>query len=230
MVEQLKLARQIVLLCIVTAASAGARAVVTGAAATTAAAAAFLVAGIALEIASRRRFEARLPRELVRWARRERPRIDAVEPSVAPARREPIERTDVERSDITLTDADFERLAHLVDAFGPELLDAIDGLEAELGRARVVPSREVPPDVVTMNSRVRYVDESDGAVRELTIVYPKAADAAEARVSVLAPVGAALLGLRVGQSIEWPLPDGRRKRYRVVDVPFQPEAAGRFDL
>ena len=97
-------------------------------------------------------------------------------------------------------------------------------LKSELDNAVVVDSRSVSPDVVTMNSRVRFEDESSGEIRDITIVFPHNAQAADGRVSVLAPVGTALLGLSVGQSIAWPFPDGSTRTLRVVELLYQPEA------
>lgn len=113
------------------------------------------------------------------------------------------------------------------------MLKPHDELQHELERAVVVAPEAVPPDVVTMNSRVRYVDETTGERRLVQIVYPAESDAREGKVSVLAPVGAALLGLSVGQAIEWDFPDGSRRRLRVEDVSYQPESAegqGALDL
>ena len=103
-----------------------------------------------------------------------------------------------------------------------------EALEAELDRAEVVAPTDVPQDVVTMNSRVRFVDESTGEEHEATLVYPFDANVDEWRISVLAPIGAALLGLSIGQFIDWPMPDRATKRLRVVSVLYQPEAAGEF--
>lgn len=133
-------------------------------------------------------------------------------------------------SEIIVTQLDLQRLGAVLEASGPVHEDAADRLHDELVRARVVAPDTVPPDVVTMNSRVCFEDESVGVKREITLVYPPAADAAARRVSILSPLGCALLGLRVGQAIEWPLPNGRRKRYRVLAVPYQPEASGHFHL
>ena len=91
-------------------------------------------------------------------------------------------------------------------------------LQAELDRADVMPAAEVPDDVVTMHSRVHYVDETSGDARAVTLVYPHEADVAKGRISVLAPVGAALLGLSTGHSIEWNFPHGVRRRLRVLEV------------
>jgi len=96
-------------------------------------------------------------------------------------------------------------------------------LERELDRATVVPSADVPADVATMNSRVRYTDECDGAQRTVSLVYPIYANAEEGKVSVLAPVGTALLGLSEGQSIEWAFPDGSSRRLKLEEVLHQPE-------
>lgn len=101
-----------------------------------------------------------------------------------------------------------------------------DDLQRELERAIVVAPDAVPREVVTLHSRVLYVEESTGARRLVTIVCPIEADAGKGRVSVLAPVGAALIGLSVGQAIEWDFPDGTRRRLRVEDVSYQPESAG----
>ena len=96
-------------------------------------------------------------------------------------------------------------------------------LQAELGRAIVVSSEAVPPDVVTMNSTVVYIDETADVRRAVTIVYPRDADASGGRISVLSLIGTGLLGLSVGQSIEWDFPDGSRRRLRVEQIVHQPE-------
>ena len=80
----------------------------------------------------------------------------------------------------------------------------------------------IPPAVVTMYSLVRYRDEHTGVAREVQIVYPEEADFARGKISVLAPVGAALLGLAAGQSIDWPFPGGEIRRLIVEAVLSQP--------
>ena len=95
-------------------------------------------------------------------------------------------------------------------------------LQDELLRARVLPVSQMPDDVVRMHSRVECVD-AGGTRRTLTLVYPHEADSASGRVSVLAPVGSALLGLSVGQRIDWPRPDGGTLSLEVVAV--QPQAS-----
>jgi regulator of nucleoside diphosphate kinase len=97
-------------------------------------------------------------------------------------------------------------------------------LASELERAIVVPSDEVPQDVVTMGSRVVFVDETTGKERYVRIVDPLLADLPQLEISALAPVGAALLGLSVGGAIDWKFPDGRTRRLRVKELVYQPES------
>lgn len=123
---------------------------------------------------------------------------------------------------IYLTQEDLDRLLKLVEVPG----NRWEMLERELVRATVVPRENIPADVVTMNSRVVFENETTGERREVTLVYPGNSDIDAGKISVLVPVGTALLGLRVGQSIDWELPGGEKQRFRIVKVPFQPEAAG----
>src|SRR5574339_541683 len=115
---------------------------------------------------------------------------------------------------IYLTQDDMDRLLALVDAYPGQRFEK---LEAELLRAHVVPREKIPADVVTMNSRVVFENES-GERREVTLVYPGSADIDAGKISVLVPIGTALLGLRVGQSIDWEGPGGAKQRYRVAAV------------
>jgi regulator of nucleoside diphosphate kinase len=124
---------------------------------------------------------------------------------------------------------DARRLERLLEDAGREHGAVAEALEAELARAEIRPPAAMPPDTVTMNSQVLCVDETSGAEHLLRLVYPWDADAAAGQVSVLAPVGAALLGLSAGQAIDWPLPSGRTTRLRVLRVVDQPEAHGRLD-
>lgn len=126
-----------------------------------------------------------------------------------------------------LTPQDFDRLERLVgiSSKSPNVV----ALEEEIDRAVIVEREALPPDVVTMNSRIRFADEESGEESEVTLVYPSEADASSGRISVLAPIGTALLGLTVGGSIEWTMPNGSRRRLRVLAVPYQPEAAGDLD-
>lgn len=125
---------------------------------------------------------------------------------------------------IILSRFDQQRLESLLLSVGarPDL----DALREELERAEIVEAAAIPPNVVTMNSRVRFVDETTHKESEVTLVFPNHADAESRRISVLAPVGSALLGLSVGDVIDWPLPGARTRKLRVVAVTYQPEAAG----
>ena len=127
---------------------------------------------------------------------------------------------------IVITKQDQDRLLRLIEQSDSE---ALARLEEEIERAEVVSPHAIPADVVTMNSDVVYEDLSSGKRRTVRLVYPKDADAALGRVSIFAPVGMALIGLRVGQEIEWPTPGGSRS-VRVVEITYQPEAQGDFDL
>ena len=128
--------------------------------------------------------------------------------------------------EIIVTTQDFERLQRLVACTEST---AAERLDAELARAQLVAPTEIPADVVTMNSNVVYEDQGSGEQRAVRLVYPNDAEAERGWVSVLAPVGSALLGLRQGQEIDWPTPRGTR-RLRVVAVPYQPESHGHFAL
>lgn len=128
---------------------------------------------------------------------------------------------------IFITEEDHEKLMHLIQ--GARLhrrkdLAHIDQLDAELERAYLVPSSEIPPDVVTMNSRVVLRDLDTRDEIELTLVFPRDANMDEHRVSVLAPLGTAILGYRAGDVIEWQMP-GRTRHLEVERVLYQPEAA-----
>lgn len=124
------------------------------------------------------------------------------------------------RNDLILTQADFQKLFSLVRSMRADLAER---LEDELNRAAVVPDTELPRDVVAMNSRVKYRDLESGTESVVTLVYPHEANLEENRISVLAPIGSALIGLRAGQIIRWPLPNGKEKRIEVVSVLDQPK-------
>lgn len=101
-------------------------------------------------------------------------------------------------------------------------------LEAELDRADVVEPQEIPPTVVTMNSTVKFRVHSSQEEFQLTLVYPKDVDQSGGTISVLAPVGSALLGLSQGDEIEWPKPGGGTIQVRIEEILYQPERAGEF--
>ena len=129
------------------------------------------------------------------------------------------------RPPIVITSRDYERLESLLGSLPAAGLPNKTALEAELERAEIVAPESIAPNVVTMNSTVRFTIAESSEEFSLTLVYPK--DAGEAgRISVLAPVGSALLGLAVGDELDWPRPGGGVVTVRVVDIPYQPERAG----
>ncbi len=136
-----------------------------------------------------------------------------------------------ERS-ILITDHDRRRLLEaLRDAYSGDYRGSayLNDLMGELEKAKIVDLHEVPPDVITMNSKVRLMDLDEQDVIEFTLVFPQDADLRSARVSVLAPIGTAVLGYRVGDAIKWSVPDGVRNLV-VLELLYQPESAGDFNL
>lgn len=131
----------------------------------------------------------------------------------------------------TMTEFDLHRLDALVRRVRDQLRPppTLSALELELSRAVAVKPEEVPASVVTMNSQVEVVDLATNERQALTLVFPAMADIEAGRVSVLAPLGAALLGSTEGADVLLETPRGRRQ-LQVSRVVFQPEAAGRFDL
>lgn len=130
---------------------------------------------------------------------------------------------------IFVTETDFDRLERLLDSPAVRKLPGVEALWEELHRAHVVPAGKIPADVVTMNSTVRFEDESAGTAHQMTLVYPKDVDGSGSKVSITAPVGSALIGLSVGQSIEWQVPGGRQIKLKVLEVVHQPESGRQGD-
>lgn len=127
-----------------------------------------------------------------------------------------------------MSSRDVERLETLLDSLPRDAFPGKDDLEAELARADIVEPEDVPPDVITMNSTVRFHVESSAEQFTLTLVYPKDMDSSSGKISILAPVGSALIGLSVGDAIEWPGPGGRVVRVRIDEVTYQPERCGEY--
>lgn len=117
---------------------------------------------------------------------------------------------------IRVTEADLERLQHLIDHASRRIPGA-EVLASELARARVVQTSRSRP-FVRIGSMVEYLDLSSGRSRWIELVLPEAASIDEGRVSVLTPIGAALIGLQPGAEFEWPRPDGSLRAVRVLTV------------
>jgi regulator of nucleoside diphosphate kinase len=133
---------------------------------------------------------------------------------------------------IYITEQDRSRLRQLManakyaEYRGSKYFEALVG---ELERAVAVEPKSVPPDVITMNSRVQLADLESGETMVYTLVFPQDADLAQGKISVLAPIGTAMLGYRVGDVFSWQVPSGER-RIKVEAILYQPEAAGDYDL
>lgn len=127
---------------------------------------------------------------------------------------------------ITMTRSDHERLWRLAESYALKNPEVADELLAELERARVVADGRVAPDVVRMGSTLRFMTDA-GEDRTVTLVFPGEADIAAGKVSILTPIGAALIGLSRGQSIDWTARDGRTHRLTVegVEALGQPQPA-----
>ena len=133
---------------------------------------------------------------------------------------------------IFITRQDHQRLTLLLEeALAGKHRDAafLKELARELTIAEVVDPKSVPADVVTMNSRVVVKDVENGEDSEYTLVFPEQADVARGRLSVVSPIGTAILGYSKGDTITWQTPGGPRQ-IKIVDIPYQPEAAGDYHL
>jgi regulator of nucleoside diphosphate kinase len=133
--------------------------------------------------------------------------------------------------EIHVTDFDLERLRSLLDdtrLWSARDRKHVEQLEGELEKAYVVAPAEIPADVVTMNSEVAVRDLDSGQEMAFTLVFPSEADVEQRKISILAPVGTAVLGYRVGDTIEWKVP-ARVRNLKIKRVLYQPEAGGDFD-
>ena len=131
---------------------------------------------------------------------------------------------------IFITKFDKERLEELIavaEEFGNHNRQDLEDLAGELARANVVSSKKVPPDVVTMNSKVVLRDVDTSEEMTYALVFPQNADVDAGAISILAPVGTAILGYTEGDIIEWRVPSGMR-RIKIEKILYQPEAAGDF--
>lgn len=129
---------------------------------------------------------------------------------------------------IYITDFDLKRLRGLInhakESWDKRAIQHLDALEEELDRAEVVKPEEIPPDVITMNSTFRLKDLQSGEETAYTLVFPGTSDSLNRRISVLAPIGIAVLGYRVSDTVEWEVPAGL-KQFKVQRVLYQPEVA-----
>jgi len=131
---------------------------------------------------------------------------------------------------IMMSKTDFNRIDLLLEKLATSRVPGKEALSNELLRAQVVEPWEVPPTVVTMHSTVRFRLDGDTGDLCRTLVYPKDAGQAPESLSVLSPVGSALLGLSEGDRMQWLHPDGRAIGVEVLEIVYQPERAGDFHL
>jgi regulator of nucleoside diphosphate kinase len=137
---------------------------------------------------------------------------------------------DMKPKAIYITSLDMQRLQNLLD--DPDLMQQkpyLLELSRKLERAIVVQPHEIPADTLTMNSQAKLFDINADEEMILTLSYPEQANIEEGKISVLAPIGMAILGLREGETIEWRVPDGKRS-LRIERILYQPEAAGEYSL
>ena len=130
------------------------------------------------------------------------------------------------RPPIIVSTLDAARLESLLDQCSPQQQAELADLQAELARAQLVEPEDMPADVVTLNSTVTFEMAASAQTFSLTLVHPRDLGDGVGRVSVLAPVGSALLGLREGDTMSWPRPGGGMMAVRVLQVVYQPERAG----
>lgn len=133
---------------------------------------------------------------------------------------------------IYITELDYNRLSGLIDRRRESNnvdREYLNKLETELDRAEIVDPKDIPANVVTMRSQVRLKDLVSGESNTYSLVFPTEADFAKGKISVLAPIGTAILGYRQGDTIEWPVPSGLRK-LKIEEILYQPESAGDRDL
>ena len=122
------------------------------------------------------------------------------------------------KPEITVSTSDLERLEGLLSKPPTRNRSDLDGLRAELDRANILDNDGMPADVIMMNSRARFREETSGREYELTLAWPHEANAADGKVSIFSPAGSALLGLSVGQRIDWQTPEGHAIQLRVLAV------------
>lgn len=133
-----------------------------------------------------------------------------------------------QRPPIIINRLDAERLQRLIDNASDKELAVATLLEEELARGEVIDPEDIPDNVVSMNSQIRFTDLTRGRQMVRTLVYPHALSTVEDGISVMAPIGAGLIGLKVGDIIDWPLPNNAETRLRIDAILWQPEREQQF--
>ncbi len=138
----------------------------------------------------------------------------------------------MKRRKLYITQFDKDRLEELIKVaktFGGAGREDLQDLQGELTKAKIVSSEKIPSDVVTMNSKVALCDIDTSEKLTYTLVFPNDADLESGAISVLAPIGTAILGYSEGDEVQWQVPAGTR-RLRIEKILYQPEAAGDYHL
>lgn len=135
----------------------------------------------------------------------------------------------MEKKTIYITEFDFDRLYGLVESADPNIRDKTHllQLKEELEQGEVIEPVDIPNDVITMNSKFRGLDQEHGTQSDYTLVFPHQADFSKNRISILAPMGVALIGSKVGDTVAWKTQSGQ-KRFKILEILYQPEASGDF--
>lgn len=129
---------------------------------------------------------------------------------------------------IIISTLDMERIDALLEQYPDPGPREIEALRSELDRADVRKPEQMPDNVVTMHSQVRFRMIDNGKEFEKTLCYPREIDGSDGQLSILTPVGSALLGLAVGEHIDWPAPGGNMTRVEIIAILYQPERAGDY--
>lgn len=128
---------------------------------------------------------------------------------------------------IVISEKDYLRIKHLLSF---QKSDDFENLEIELERASIVSDNEIPNDLVTMNSKIKFLNVQENKEMIVTLVYPSDSNFSEGKISVLASLGSALLGLKVNQEINWMFPDGKSRTLRILEILYQPESNQHWHL
>jgi regulator of nucleoside diphosphate kinase len=116
---------------------------------------------------------------------------------------------------LIISKPDYLQLTKLIEQHDTPAAEALD---VELSRADIVPDKDIPADAVAMGSQVTFVDLDSNEEKTINLVYPNEADVTQMKISILSPVGSALIGLRIGGNIDWPVPQGKVRRLKVIAV------------
>ena len=133
-----------------------------------------------------------------------------------------------QKPSLTISSLDAERIENMIESMGGEGFPGKDALETELARATIVEPQDMPANIVTMNSTVKFKEAHSDKEFSLTLVYPQATASAENTISILAPIGAAIIGMKEGDQIDWPKAGGGVISVQIIQVLYQPEREGVF--